>query len=262
MAAEPSVRSNAFIFYSLATVSFIETSVPEFVSTLNQMYGDDDEMRTWLQDTWLPEEVEHGRLAKDYIARVWPEFDWAQAYDAFLARYKPRCDVQYMRPSLALEALSRCVTETQTAMIYRCLESYMPVEELKQMMHKLSSEEVGHYRYFRKTFDRYNAVEQHGVISRLRTMVARSELVRDEDIAFAFEPLNHFWRSPPPFETMTWDAFLSMSGDVMKQYMPVEAATRMMFKPLETGSWWRDRPVKALMSFMVRRQYPQLGSEA
>jgi len=70
MAAEPSVRTNAFIFYSLATVSFIETSVPEFVSTLNQMYGDDDEMRTWLRDTWLPEEVEHGRLAKDYIARV------------------------------------------------------------------------------------------------------------------------------------------------------------------------------------------------
>ncbi|WP_150695159.1 hypothetical protein [Pandoraea terrae] len=236
--------------------------MPEFVETLNQMYAEDDEMQGWLRDTWLPEEVEHGRLARDYIARVWPEFDWHPAYAAFLDRYKPRCDVQYMRPSLALEALSRCVTETQTAMMYRCLESFMPTEELKQMMHKLSAEEVGHYRYFRKTFDRYNAVEQHGVIRRLRTIVARSELVRDEDLAFAFEPLNDFWRSPQPFAPMTWETFLEISGDVMKQYMPVEAAARMMFKPLETGAWWRDRPVRALMTFMVKRQYPQLASEA
>lgn len=261
MVAESSVRSDAFTFYSLATISFVESSVPEFVSTLNIMYENDPEMKGWLRDTWLPEEIEHGRLAREYVNKTWPEFDWQGAYDAFMARYKPRCDVQYMRPSLALEALSRCVIETETAMIYRCLESYMAEPELKAIMRKLSSEEVGHYRYFRKTFDRYNATEKHGVIRRLRTIVQRSEVVRDEDIAYAFEPLNDFWRAPMPFERMTWDDYLKQGGEVMKRHLPVDAATRMMFKPLETGSWWRDKPVKAILSFMVRRQYPQLAGE-
>ncbi|TAL54430.1 ferritin-like domain-containing protein [Pandoraea sp.] len=265
MSAEPTVRSDAFTFYALATLSFVESSVPEFVSTLNVMYADDPEMRDWLRETWLREEIEHGRLARTYIAKTWPEFDWQPAYDAFLVRYKPLCDVEYMRPSLALEALSRCVIETETAMIYRCLEAEMSDPELKAMMRKLSSEEVGHYRYFRKTFDRYNAAERHGVIRRLHTIVKRSEMVRDEDIAIAFEPLSDaaFWRGPKPFEEMTWQEFLEVSGDMMKRRLPVEAATRMMFKPLETGVWWRDKPTRALLSFMVKRQYPQLaGGEA
>ena len=79
-------------------------------------------------------------------------------------------------------------------MIYRCLADYARDGELAAMLRGMSADEVRHYGYFRRIFERYDARERNTTWRKARTLVARSQLVRDEDVRLAFLPLNSCWR--------------------------------------------------------------------
>jgi hypothetical protein len=121
-------------------------------------------------------------------------------------------------------------------MMYRCIWAYTTDPELKLLMKKLSSDEARHYSYFRRIFERHEATEKNSFVRKLRTISERSELVRDEDIAVAFRPLNEGWRGEIPFVPFTYAEFLATAEIVMKHYFPFEATTRMLFRPLREHS--------------------------
>jgi hypothetical protein len=247
-------RHEAFAFYSVASISFLESTVATYVDNLEPFFRRDAETRRWLRDVWLPEESAHGRLTRDYVARTWPEFDWPRGYARFIAAYGPRCDHVLLRPSPALEALARCVTETETAMIYRCLADYTRDAELGAMLRGMSADEVRHYGYFRRIFERYDARERNSTWRKARTLVARSQLVRDEDVRLAFLPLNACWRGRLPFAPLDFDQYLERAGQVMAEHFPFEEAQRMLFRPLRNGRRFERRLVW-LLGRIVRRQY-------
>jgi hypothetical protein len=250
-------RSDAFTFYALAAVSFLESTAGTYVENLAPLFGDDSRVSHWLETVWRPEECMHGELAKAYIGSVWPEFDWAGGYQVFLEDYVPRCDSGLLRPSPGLEALARCVTETQATMIYRCIGSYTGDPRLKALMKRLSTDEVRHYAYFRDLFDRHERTSHNALWRKARTVVGRSKLVRGEDIALAFRPLNACWRIGMPFEPMTYKAFLAAAGVVMRQHFPFEQAKRMLFRPLRTGARL-ENVVVDLLAAILKRQYPHV----
>lgn len=247
-------RHDAFVFYSVASISYLESTVATYVANLEPFFRGDDTARTWLRDVWLPEESAHGRLTREYVARTWPEFDWQRGYARFIAAYGPRCDHELLRPSPALEALARCVTETETAMIYRCLADYARDAELAAMLRGMSADEVRHYGYFRRIFERYDARERNTTWRKARTLVARSQLVRDEDVRLAFLPLNSCWRGPQPFAPLDFEEYLELAAQVMAEHFPFEEAQRMLFRPLRNGRWFERRLVW-LLGRIVRRQY-------
>jgi hypothetical protein len=253
-----SVRSDHFLFYALTVISFLESAVSTYVENLSPYFESHPEICRWLKTVWLPEEAEHGHLARQCVEKTWPEFNWEQSYDVFFQHYRPRCDYNLLRRSPALEALARCVTEAESTMIYRCIGSYTCDAEIKSLMKKLSADEVRHYTYFRHVFDRYDATEMNSFWRKARTIIARSQLVRDEDIAFAFGPLNGGWRSKLPFEPMTYDQFLARAGILIRQHFPFEAAKRMLFHPLGKSSNIEAWAVN-LMAWLVRRQYSATG---
>jgi hypothetical protein len=250
-------RSDAFTFYALVAVSFLESTAGTYVENLAPLFGDDPRVSHWLKTVWWPEEVMHGELAKGYIRSIWPEFDWAGGYEVFLEHYVPRCDSGLLRPSPGLEALARCVTETQATMIYRCIGSYTGDPPLQALMKRLSTDEVRHYAYFRDIFDRHERTASNSLWRKARTVVGRSKLVRDEDIALAFRPLNACWRSQMPFEPMTYQEFLAAAGLVMREHFPFEQAKRMLFRPLRTGARL-ENVVVDLLATILRRQYPHV----
>lgn len=252
-----SIRHDAFTFYSLATVSFLESTVATYVENLFPYFEEDPAALNWLQTVWLREEAEHGRLTQTYLRATWPDFDWQQAYEEFLQSYVPRCDSALLRPSPALEALARCVTETQTSMIYRCFGDYFVDPHLTELMQRLSREEVRHYKYFRRLFEKYERLERNSLWRKIGTLVSRSALVRDEDVALAFRPLNRHWRGAMPFAPMSYRDFLSRAGQVMRRHFPFEEAKRMLFRPLRSGAWHEKLLVDCL-SVVVKRQYPHL----
>jgi hypothetical protein len=247
-------RTDAFSFYSLAMISFLESAVPNYVQNLFPFYSGNREMQDWLRLVWLPEERRHGGLTKKYIFRRWPGFDWEGGYATFLAYYRPRCEHSLLRPSPALEALARCVTETETALIYRCISRYTLDPELKALMSAMSKDEVRHYAYFRGVFDHYDSSERNSFWRKANTIVIRSGLVRDEDLALAFSPLNRCWAGRQPFASLNYRQFLAAASRVMRQHFAFVAAKRMLFRPLQRGRWLEDRIIDMLAA-LIRRQY-------
>ena len=137
-------RADAFIFYACTLISFLESRVDTYVESLYPFFQSDIETLSWLNDVWLPEEANHGRLMRDYVEATWPDFDWMHGYQEFSKRYVPQCAHEKMRPSASLETLARCVTETFATMIYRCVGSYTNDPELKNLMKRLSVDENIH----------------------------------------------------------------------------------------------------------------------
>lgn len=247
-------RTDAFSFYSLTIISYLESAVPIYVENLSPFFADNPKAQDWLQSTWLHEEAEHGRLTRTYATTHWPEFDWERGYALFLSRYQPRCNRNLLRASPALEALARCVTETQAAMIYRCLGDYSPDPELKSLMADMSRDEVRHYAYFRDLHDHYDRKEHNALWRKARVVVARSELVREEDLALAYLPLNECWSGKKPFPQLSYSQYFSMMGRVMARHFPFEQAGRMLFRPLRGGRWLESFLV-GILARVVRRQY-------
>lgn len=247
-------ETDAFTFYALAISSFLESTVETYVENLEPFFHCDAATQAWLTDTWLPEEAEHGRLVRAYVEATWPDFQWEECYATFAARYAPLCAHERLRASPALEALARCVTETQATMIYRCIGRHSADPALKQLMARLSKDEVRHYTYFRDLHHRYDAVERNGLWRKLKTMVGRSEVVRDEDLASAFAPLNTAWSAPPPFDTTSYRGFLGRSAEVMREHFPLEEGQRMLVRPLRTGRWFDDVVADGLGA-VVKRQF-------
>lgn len=247
-------RSDPFTFYALSMLSFLESAVPNYVQNLQPFFGDDPDGFKWLRDTWLPEESAHGRIMRTFVEHQWPEFCWETGYAEFLRAYVPRCSHDLLRPSRGLEALARCVTETEAAMVYRCIAAYTTDAELRMILEAMSRDETRHYAYFRDLFDRYDAVERNSIWKKAQTVLERSELVRDEDIALAFAPLNDAWRALPPFRRLSYAEFMAKAACVMSRYFPIEAAKRMLFRPLATGRIGEKLLIGAL-ALLVRKQY-------
>ena len=87
------------------------------------------------------------------------------------------------------------------------------------------------YGYFRGIFERYDARERNSTWRKARTLVARSQLVRDEDV------------QPRPFEPLCFDEYLERGAQIMAEHFPFEEAQRMLFRPLRNGRWFDRRLV-------------------
>ena len=239
MTATDRIRGDALLFYSMGISSFIESTTPEYVVNLRRIFRGDADFMRWLEETWQIEEVGHGLLMRDQLARHWPDFDLEAAYAQFASSYVPRCDASLLRPTPALEALARCVTEAQAAASYRALASYCP--DLETMFLGMAADEARHYSQFRRAFERHNATEKHGRLRRLQIVVERLLLVRDEDLPLGFAALNEHWRQPPPFVRQDYAGYLKRMFERLWWHFPFRAAGRMLTQPIGpsgSGEGW------------------------
>jgi hypothetical protein len=224
--------SEAFEFYIAAIASFLESAIDHYVENLTLLCCDDPPFVAWLQGTWLIEERRHGVRLRHHVKERWPGFCWAEAYEEY-GRSIPHRTTQHLNPSRTLEMLSRCVTETEAAMMYRCIAIFAVDPDLKRLARELSGDEVGHYREFRRRFAAALQREKVGLASALRTILDRARLTIDRDVALAFDGLKRHWAGPPPFPLMAYGTFLQQIGIAVSRHFPVSAAERMLLKPLD-----------------------------
>lgn len=214
----------------------MESAVREYVTNLRLLFQQDADTEAWLTGQWIEEELEHGRLARNYVQDIWPEFNWPSAFAEYHARI-PKQTTIHLRNTPALEALSRCVTETHAAMMYRCLASYTSDHRLKRLLLRFSQDETRHYANFRSIFESRNKSERNGLWRQGRTIIGRSELASGRDVSIAFSGLNKYWDHPAPFGRLSFEEFLRRLGRVMKTHYPTRSAARMLLRPLGANSF-------------------------
>src|SRR5262245_34680742 len=145
-------------FYLVAAASLMESATDLYTENLIDFFTGDEEVTSWLEQYWLPEELQHGRALRRYVEAAWPEFDWEPAFGSFVEEFRPYCDIA-LESARSLEMASRCVVETGTASYYTTLSRASPDPVLAMLARLIAKDEVRHYKHFYRFFRRYRDTE-------------------------------------------------------------------------------------------------------
>lgn len=236
------------LFYLLASASFVEILSELYTANLIEHYRGDADAARWLEETWVQEEVRHGQALKGYVRAVWPEFDWEMSFSRFSEEYGRLCSMENLEPSRALEMAARCVVETGTSTLYRCLYDYVEEPVLKQLLANIKADEVRHYAMFRRLFAEHNRTEGKGFISVLHVVWKRLIEIRGEDGHIAFKHAYLGRGNNPEHLDREWKKFRKGLRQLMARHYPFNMAVEMLlsFVPLA-------HPLKKrLGTFLVR----------
>ena len=221
------VQKNDDLFNLVTIASFIEITSDLYEKNLVAFYEGDDGLTAWLSDVWEPEEVQHGRALRRYVATVWPAFDWESAYAGFRKEYGAMCTLDAFQPTRAREMVARMVVETGTSTFYRALHAYAEALEeplLAQIASNISKDEVHHFEQFEAGFKRYNETERLTRADITKIILTRLREASDEDVRIALRHIR------------PGDSFGAMQRwmkEYAKEYYPYTMAVKMLMRPLQ-----------------------------
>jgi hypothetical protein len=244
--APAALRDNADLFYLLTAASFVEITSDLYTQNLVEYFAHDPPVAEWLRGTWEPQEVQHGVALRRYIAGVWPEFDWRDAYARFYAEYSRHCRVELLAPTHTLELVARCVVETGTASLYTMIQALSPEPVLRVLARRIRDDEIHHYRYFYHAFLRYRTCEPAGRRDVARVLFRRLRLIDNEDAYLSFK---HAYLARHPRETDTrrmYKSFQKRWVQLARRHYPYEMAAKMFLKPLALNPRLRRATVPLL----------------
>ncbi|MDF1485940.1 ferritin-like domain-containing protein [Ramlibacter sp. H39-3-26] len=227
------VRADENLFYLASCASFVESGSDLYTRNLVNYFQGDEEVSAWLSGHWEPEELQHGRALRAYVAHVWPEFDWESAYRSFLAEYATYCRVDLLAPTRALEMAARCVVETGTATYYGALARSTAEPVMRDLARRIAADEANHYRHFYGFFQRYRTQERPGRARVLATLGRRTLELKSEDADCA---VRHVVRARCPERAADRDYVRRlrerMNSTIRRNLRP-DATLRMLMRPLE-----------------------------
>jgi hypothetical protein len=228
------VRDDDALFLLVTSASFIESGSDTYTSNLLERFDDDEEVGQWLRERWEPEELQHGRMLKAYVQRVWPELDWDGAYASFFEEYSKICTLQELEPTRGQEMAARCVVEMGTTAYYQALHDACSEPALRELTWRIRGDEVQHYKHFYAYFLKYRMSERLSRHRVLASLVRRALELRSEDATIALRHAARWRRlscrgseSCAPIDEMTRQAY-----QVVSRHMPMDLAARMLLKPL------------------------------
>lgn len=226
-------RSKAF-FYLVASASLMESATHLYTENLVDFFVGDTEVTSWLEQYWLPEELQHGRALRRYVEMAWPEFDWEPAFGRFVEEFRPFCD-ESLEAVRSLEMASRCVVETGTASYYTTLSRASPEPVLKLLARRIAEDEVRHYKHFYRFFRRYRDTERPSRAAVAPALWRRLRMSGGDD---SFIALKHVYTTRHP--AASFDAEINRHlrqecRDLVRDHFPHQMSVRMLLKPLALG---------------------------
>ena len=222
--------SSAF-FFLVATASLMESATDLYTENLIEFFAGDDEVTAWLDQHWLPEELQHGRALRRYVETAWPGFDWEPAFHRFVEEFRPFCDAG-LEARRSLELASRCVVETGTASYYTTLSRASPEPVLSALTRHIAEDEVRHYKYFYRFFRQYRQAETPGRAAIIPALWRRLRMTGGDD-SFIVAKHVYIMRHPgADFDTSAYRALRRECRGLVREHFPYEMSVRMLLKPL------------------------------
>jgi rubrerythrin len=239
----------------LIASSFVEHASDTYAGNLAEFTADQPDIAAWLAEHWEPEEMQHGRALRAYVAAVWPEFDWEAAYAAFFEDYRRLCGVEGYAPSQGLEMAARCIVETGTSTLYRAIGELADEPVLGQLVEKIRNDEVRHYKHFLQYFDRYDRIEKSGRMRVARILKARLTEAVDSDGEVG---IWHAYHALHPDERRDGARFRATQGRIarmVRKHYPAVQAMKMILKPLRLSAFVTSllQPILAPVALLLRR---------
>jgi hypothetical protein len=221
-------------FYLVASASLMESATDLYTENLIEFFRGDDEVTSWLEHYWLPEELQHGRALRRYVEEAWPQFDWEPAYRRFVEEFRPFCDVS-LEAARSLEMASRCVVETGTASYYTTLSRASPEPVLSMLTRHIVEDEVRHYKHFFRFYRKYREAENPSRAAVAPALWRRLRMTGGND---SFIVLKHVYgaRHPgAPFDAGVYQNLRRTCRELVRDHFPHEMSVRMLLKPLALG---------------------------
>jgi hypothetical protein len=225
--------ANEDLLLLLCAASFIESGTDVYTSNLSKFFDGDPEVSAWLNNEWEPEEMQHGRALRTYVAYVWPEYDWDTAFRNFMDEYSLTCSVEDFEKTRALEMVARCVVETGTATLYRAIGECSDEPVLKEITDNIRTDEVRHYKHFFKYFKKYNKIEGNGRLAVLGALMRRVMEIKNEDSEIA---LRHVFaiRYPERVRDQAYNRERAARiNALVRRNLSADMCVKMLLKPLD-----------------------------
>jgi hypothetical protein len=246
-------QAEAF-FYLVASASLMESATDLYTENLIDFFDGEEEVTSWLENHWLPEELQHGQALRRYVELAWPEFDWEPACRQFVEEFKPFCDIS-LEPTFSQEMASRCVVEMGTSSYYRTLSRASPDPVLALLTKRIADDEVRHYKHFYRYFRKYRDVEHPGRAAILPALWRRLRMTGGDD---SFIVLKHVYngRHPGrPFDIGVYRSVRRQCRALVRDHFPHEMSVRMLLKPLDLGRYSQNLALPVITA-VARRLVP------
>jgi len=170
--------------------SLTEYNASQYTHYLGNVFQDDVEFREVLAE-WKLEEEQHGRMLARYARMADPSFDFEAAFKKFTDFYKiPVEATESVRGSKVGELVARCIVETGTSSFYSAISEAAEEPVLKQLCHRIASDEFRHYRTFFDGMQRYQRAEPSSLLARLKVVIERVRESDDDELSFAYHCAN------------------------------------------------------------------------
>jgi hypothetical protein len=250
---DAAAQSRAFYFL-VASASLMESATDLYTENLIEYFVGDDEITSWLEHYWLPEELQHGRALRRYVEAVWPQFDWEPTFRGFVEEFRPFCDVA-LEAARSLEMASRCVVETGTASYYTTLSRASPEPVLAILARRIAEDEVRHYKHFYRYFRRYRDTENPSRAAIVPALWRRLRMSGGQD---GFIVVKHVYGASFPdfrFDAKAYRDVRRECRQLVRAHFPYEMSVRMLLKPLALGRRAQHLVLPAALA-LARRLVP------
>jgi hypothetical protein len=229
------VAHNETFFYLVTSASLMESATDLYTENLVEFFNGDREVISWLEQYWLPEELQHGRALRRYVEVAWPEFDWEPGFHQFVEEFRPFCDTS-LEAARSLEMASRCVVEMGTASYYTTLFRASPDPVLALLARHIADDEVRHYKHFYRYFRNYRELERPSRAQVVPALWRRLRMTGGDD---SFVVLKHVYGTHRPgelFDARVYQSVRRESRRLVRDHFPHEMSVRMLLKPLALGA--------------------------
>ena len=221
-------------FYLVASASLMESATDLYTENLIDYFSGDEEVTSWLEKYWLPEELQHGEALRRYVEVAWPGFDWQPVRQRFVEEFKPYCDMS-LEPTRSQEMASRCVVETGTASYYRTLSRASPEPVLAMLTRHIAEDEVRHYKHFYRYFRKYRDIENTGRSAIAPALWRRLRMTGGEDRLVVLKHVHGARHPRATFDNAVYRRVHQQCRQILRPHFPLEMCVRMLLKPLALG---------------------------
>lgn len=226
-------RADETLLAIIASASMIESASDVYTAMLVRYFSADREVGDWLSGQWEPEELQHGRVLRTYVERVWPSFDWERAFKSFVDDYSNYCVVEELGPTPALEMAARCMVETGTATLYRALHEYAREPVLRDIVRRIGEDEIHHFKHFYRYFKLYQEREKLNRYKVAKALLGRVAEVRKDDAACAFRHVFSGRFPESADDSRRLQSWSENAYRLVKQHYPYPMAAKMLLAPLD-----------------------------